>query len=241
MFTEDVEEVLIRAGFEEDINGLSHYLSEYDNRYIRITKPQETKPKRLLGQNGLHYLQLALHRSKTLLEGSISSLNSKNGLVGILCTRAHFEVTGSLAYFYKKLNNFYNGKITYEQIDDCLHRLTLGSKMNEYGKDLAPINVISLIEAADDYFKNKINEKVSMFKESYDFLSEYCHPNFYGITMGSDINNVGIVRYNNLSILKKDDLVFIHYLLMSCISFLQFYDMIYGLLSDNEVLSKIIK
>jgi len=241
MFTKDVEEVLIRAGMEKELDDLTRYLSEYDNRYIRIAKPQEIKPKRLLGQNGLHYLQLALYRSKALLEGSIASLNSKNALVGILCTRAHFEVTGGLAYFYKKFNNFYKEKITYTQMEEALHRLTLGSRIGESVNDLTPINVMSLIEAADEFYQNKIPENVSMFKENYDFLSEFCHSNCNGIAMGCDINNAGIVRYNNLSVLKEKDLIFIHSLLMSCISFLDFYDMAYELLSSNEELPIIIK
>lgn len=176
-----------------------------------------------------------------ILEGSINSINNKNALSAILSTRAHFEVTGGLAYFYKKLNNFYGETITYEQMDESLKRLSLGAKLEELTKAPDPINVMSLIDAADNYYKNKIPEKVLMFRESYDFLSEFCHPNCYGITMGCNINSVGIVRYNNVATLSDKDLIFVHYLSMSCLSSLSFYDMIYELLSKNEELPIIIK
>lgn len=241
MFNKEVEEVFIRAGLEKEIDELKQCLSEYDNRYIRLIKHQEKQPERLLGQNGLHYIQLALYRSKILLEGSIISANNKNGLSAMLSTRAHYEVTGGLAYFYNKLKNFYNGVITFEQLDESLRRLLLGARLEELTKAPDPINVMSLIDAADNFYKNKIPKKVLMFRESYDFLSEFCHPNCYGITMGCYINSVGIVRYNNSATLSDKDLIFVHYLLMSCSSALGFYDMIYALLNNNEELPIIIK
>lgn len=241
MLNEMAKDVFIKAGLTEEINGFQQFLEEYDNRYIRIIKPQKEKPKRLLGQNGLHYAQLALYRSKILLEGSIEAINNKNALSAILSARAHLEVAGGLAYFYKKLNNFYKGVITFDEIDKSLRRLLLGGRIEELPNVLDPINVMSLIDAVDDFYKNKIPEKVSMFRKSYDFLSEFCHPNCYGITMGCYINSNAIVRYNNLPTLSGKDLVFIHYLSMSCSSSLKFYDMIYKLLSENEELPTIIK
>lgn len=241
MFNEEVKNVFIKAGLEEQIGEFEQFLDEYNSRYIRIIKPQETRPKRLLGKNGLHYIQLALYRSRMLLQGSINSINDRNPLSAILSTRAHFEVAGGLAYFYKKLNNFYDEAITFGQVDESLRRLLLGVKLEEPPEAPDPINVMSLIDAADSYYKNKIPGKVSMFRESYDFLSEFCHPNSYGIGMGCSINSAGIVRYNNSVTLSDRDLTFCHYLLMSCSTSLGFYDMIYELLSKNEELPIIIK
>lgn len=241
MFTSETKEALIKAGLQEEVNNFVQYLKEYDCRYIRTIKPQAQRPERLLGQNGLHYIQLALFRSKTLLRGSIESLNNNNALLAILSARAHFEVTGGLAYFYKKLKNFYDEIISYEQLDESLRRLTLGARIEELTKAPDPISVMSLIDAADDFFKNKIPEKVSMYRESYEYLSEFCHLNCFGITMGCEINNVGIVRYNDKAVLTEKDFVFVHYILMSCSSFFRFYDMLYEMLSSKEELPIIIK
>ncbi|KJS85153.1 MAG: hypothetical protein JM58_09260 [Peptococcaceae bacterium BICA1-8] len=241
MFNEVAEQTLILAGMEEQFGAFNQCLEDYDNRYIRIIKPQEKGPERAMGQNGIHYIQLALFRSRTLFEGSISSMNHKNALVATLSTRAHLEVTGGLGYFYKKLNNFYNGIITYEQLDEALRKLTLGARIKELDKAPDPISVMSLIDATDDYFKNKIPEKVSMFRESYDFLSEFCHPNCYGVAMGCDINSVGIIRYSKSAKMTEKDLIFVHFLLMSSHAFFNFNDKVFELLSKNEELQIFIK
>lgn len=245
MLSKDVEETLISIGMETKINELNQYLHEYDKRCINIIESQKVQPKRLLGQNGLHYLQLALHRSRALMNGSIDSILISNPLVGFLSTRAHFEVTGGIAYFYKKLNTLYKGIITYDQINDLLHTLIMGARIDELvnANAPAPINVMCFIDAADEYYKDKgivNNNKISMFKEFYGFLSEYCHPNYYGLGMGCNINNVGTVKYNDLSTLNKDNLVFLNDLLLSCEALFNFYDMTYDLLASNEELPIIV-
>lgn len=57
MFTKEIKDKLI-----ED------YYKEYDKRFIGKTKPQKNKPERMLGNNGLYYIQLTLHRSRALFE-----------------------------------------------------------------------------------------------------------------------------------------------------------------------------
>ena len=54
--------------------------------------------------------------------------------MAVLAIRAHFEVTGGIAYLLKKLKNFYNNKITYEQTDESLLRLTVGYRDPELEK-----------------------------------------------------------------------------------------------------------
>lgn len=92
-----------------------------------------------------------------------------------------------------------------------------------------------------DYFKNKTPEKVSMFRESYDFLSEFCHPNCYGFVTGCDINSVGIVRYSKSAHMTEKDLIFVNYLLMSCHAFFNFYDKVFELLNTNEEVQIFVK
>lgn len=241
MLTENIKIKLIADGFGDEIKRLEKHLIEYENRYIQKLVPQSSKPSRLVGQNGLHYIQLALYRSKLLIYGCISSMNSSNGMLGILSTRAHFEVTGAVAYFYKRLKSFYSSNITHEALDETLNRLTLGGRIKELERAPDPINVMSLIDAADEYFKKIKKNGVSMFRSSYDFLSEFCHPNYCGISIGADINKIGVVRYRDILELSKEDLVFFNYLLMSVNSFLLFYDLIFEMLRDNEELPQIIR
>lgn len=98
---------------------------------------------------------------------------------------------------------------------------------------------MTLIDAADDYFKNTKTMAQRTHRESYSLLSEFCHPNFRGITMQGEINENGVVKYDFNPRLEKKDLVFFSYLLMSISSFLTLYDNIFDLLEKEEELPKL--
>jgi hypothetical protein len=241
MFSESVINKFKEMGKEDDLEQIEAALKEHEAKYIQKIKPLPSKPNRMLGQNGLHYIQLSLFRSKVLLEGVVTSVNSGNGLMAMLATRAHFETTGGLSFFFKKLRNFYDSVITYEELDGALFRLIMGSRDKELERVPDPINVMTMIDSIDQYFKPLLPEKIPMFRETYDFLSEFCHPNFLGITRGSQINKIAIVRFNQSLELSDEDLVFSSYLLMSISAFFKFYDICFSLLNENEELPIIVR
>jgi hypothetical protein len=233
--------------FKDKMVEIEEYMNEYEVRYIPKTKPLPQRPERLLGQNGYHYIQMILFRSKSFYEGFINSVNTENALMCYLAVRAHFEVTGSIAYFYKKLQNFYDGKLSYEQLDETLQRLWLGTHdplVIETNKDRnvpKPINVMSLIDAADDLYKRLSGENTPIYRLTYDSLSEYCHPNFWGTTIGMHINSVAIARFDKSPVLLKEHLHVFFEASISLMSFFSHYDKVYKLLSENEELPIIIK
>lgn len=94
---------------------------------------------------------------------------------------------------------------------------------------------MSLIDAVDDFHKNKT------FRKDYYFLCEFCHPNFFGITLGSRLNSVGIMRYNKLAVLSEEDFDFVRYQLLNCSFLFEFYDMLFKLLNSNEELPIVLK
>lgn len=242
MNTEKYKNKFIEWNKEKEFNIINENINDLESRYIskQITNLPKSK-RQIFGQNCLHYIQMALNRSKVLIEGCLIALDNENDLLAMLATRAHFEVTGALAYLLKRLQSFYNGTIDFEKIDEDLFRLTLGSK--DPGLPLAPdpINVMNLIDAADTLFQKISGIKGKTYRELYDFLSEICHPNSFGITKGSKVIDNGVIEYEKNKKLLENDLGFLNFLCITVEDFLMFYDNIFDLIKEGEELPKIIK
>ena len=123
-------------------------------------------------------------------------------------------------------------------MDKALIRLHLGTRDEEIERVAESINVMSMIDSIDQYFKHLFPEKkVQTVRKTYDLLSEFCHPNFSGITIGAQTDkNIGIVGFKKSLELSNEDLAFSSYLILSTTVFLEFYDMCFSLLSENEEL-----
>ena len=173
-------------------------------------------------------------------------MNQDNAITAILATRAHFEITGGIAFFFKKLQNFYDNKITYKQIDEPLERLTVGSKLEELKKKSAPdpIHVLDMVRAVDDFLKKWSGKKESIFEETYNILSEFCHPNSYAMILAKKIERGWegfTLKYYDSAAILEHHLFFLHFLSMSTFPFIQFYNKTYELLEENEELPIIIR
>lgn len=226
---------LLDCDIEVEVRRLDGYLDAYRERFIEKIIPLPEKSDKFLGQNSMFYIQLALCRSKLAVDGVISALKEQNILLVMLAVRAHFEVTGALAYYHKKVDNYYHDTIPYEVLNQSLHRLVMGVKSEEREVHTPdPVNVMTMIDAADDFFREAEQESSVSFRKKYGFMSEFCHPNFYGITMQSDINEQGVVHYKFGSHMEKKDLVVIRYLIESISAFLNLYDRIYTLLDKHQ-------
>ncbi len=237
MLNQEIKELLTQCGIEREMQELEDCYSEYSSRFIYKMYPMPENTTNLLGRNSMHYIQMALCRSKLLAEGVITALNAKNVLLAMLSARAHLEVTGALAFFFRKLHNYYSNVIPYEILNEALQRLILGSKSFELsGSAPAPVNVMTLIDAADEYLGKKGKRDIKNFRENYNYLSEYCHPDFFGITMQSHIDNTGITTYSFFNHLKEQDFTFLKSLLISLSTFFFLYDSILELLKQNEKL-----
>lgn len=237
MLSQETKEFLMSCGIEKEIQQLEDCCSDYLTRFIHKMYPMPENTKNMLGRNSMHYIQMALCRSKLLTDGVITALNAKNGLLAMLAARAHLEVTGALAFFLKKLNNYYRNAISYQILNEALQRLILGTKSLELSENApAPVNVMALIDAADEYLSKTRNEETKEFRENYNYLSEYCHPDFFGITMQSRINNAGITTYSLFYNLNEQDLTFLSSLMSSVSTFFLLFDSILELLMENEEL-----
>lgn len=201
-------------------------------------------PMNLLGRNTLRYIQLLLFRSKTLIEGSLHALNKDSALTSILSVRAHFETTGCMAFLFKKMSSYYDGNIDFENLNENLKRLSLGSTTIKSPNVPKPIQVLSLIDATDWYIdKIVIKEKApegGKFRNFYDDLSEFCHPNYHGIASGSAIlKEESAVVYHNTNQISNLEFGFFFHLDISINLFLFLYEEVFEMLKSKKILPNI--
>lgn len=244
MFSKDVISIFKVNGVEEELARITEIIDFHKVNHISKLKPLPKRPDSLLGQNGLHYLQMSLFRSRKLIEGYLNSLDRKNALTSALVVRAHFEITGATAYFLKKVNNFYANNISFEELESSLRRLTLGVKKKGPLNDAPdPINVMSMIDAADDLLKKLNTDNDPIFRDTYDDLSEFCHPNSFGLFMSSHVNKVGVVRYQGYEadIERRDFIHFFHSFMITANCFKMFYEEARKLIENKEEIPIVIK
>jgi len=196
MYTEELVQLSKNSNSYEEMERVKENFNKLESLFVyktSLSEPlQNTQDlKVLFGYNTFRFIQHLLFRSKILAKGSIDSINNNNLLSSVIILRSHFETTGGIAYFLKRLGSYYKGNIDFERIDKDLFRLSLGATTIDMEEVPKPINVMNLIDAADfiinrDIFKYPKGEK-PLFKDKYDFLSDFTHPNFHGLSTGSKI------------------------------------------------------
>lgn len=246
MFSEEIEVMAKRLGRHNDLTKIAEDYLHHNDRFIAKTSlsPKlidQTDSKILFGYNALRFIQLLLYRSKSLIEGSIILLNNKKMLPSLITIRAHYETTGSLCYSLMRLKSYYNGNILFQKLDEDFRRLALGATTIDHKDCPCPINAMTLIDAVDYLINKEIvrdkNAPPKMFRDLYDTLSDYCHPNFHGIHSGSEIlHNEKAIIYNETDTVIDSDFPFFFNLGMSTRLFLHFYDEMHLLLNKKEIM-----
>jgi hypothetical protein len=229
-------------------NNFDDFTIEWNNyserRYSQVIDNNKSGSERL-GLNGVVFLLKSLNRSQFLFKGFVDSANSNNSIMCFLATRAYFETTSSISYFLYKLQRFYLKQIDFKELDNDLFRLSLGRKCD---KDIAPsfpepINVLKQIEVADKIASKYLGEKTENNKSTYEFLSEFCHPNLFGTSLGTKIDEKSriISFYDNAFLEKNDAGVLFNCQLANCKQFFVTFDDSWGLLKQNEFFPELIK
>lgn len=171
---------------------------EYERRqYVKLHSiSPESEPRNRLAANGIHFLLASLGRAKSLYEETVMAINEGKSLAPILTTRAHFEVTAAIGYFERKLSLFYSGQLPFEELDDILKRLLLGARKyvgtSERPAGMPqPINALTMIDEIDKWWKTlqegENDFPKAPFRETYEVLSEWCHPNWAALSMHSEL------------------------------------------------------
>lgn len=185
-----VKDMLKSEGKAKYIDEIKDLFKFYQENYIKKFTPVSVRPKSLIGQNCMVFLQTNLFRTKMLAKGYIDGLNKQNAIVSTLSLRAYFETTGALALLFKKYNQYSQETISEEELSETLGSLYLGvkSKGEELFDAPDPINVMNLIDAVDYFLRTNYEIGDKKFRKSYDALSEVCHPNAFSYMLGHKVD-----------------------------------------------------
>lgn len=196
MYTEELVQLSKKSNSYDEMERVRDNFNKLEGLFVYKTglseALQDTQDlKVLFGYNTFRFIQQLLFRSKILAKGSVDSINNKNPLSSIIVLRSHFETTGGIAYLFKRLVSYYNRNIDFERMENDLFRLSLGATTIDMEEVPRPINVMDLIDATDfiinrDLFKYPKGEK-PLFRDKYEFLSDFSHPNFHGLSSGSEV------------------------------------------------------
>ncbi len=249
MFSNDIISLAKETGRKKRLDELNGFVIEHNNYYIsKISRPEKilysSDHKDNFGFNSVWFIQELLYRSKTLLEGSIFAINNKNILTSLLSVRAHFETTGSMAFFFDKLSSYYSGNIKFEAVDKYLMSLSLySSTVNmEYKHEVKRINTLDMIRSVDKLMSNFGIPQKKPFMFLYEDLCDFCHPNFWGITTGTTISeNSKSVLFNKNNVLSAENFSFFLYILISAKLFLHCYCETYNLIEKEEIMPDFVK
>jgi len=235
----EVDDLTADEETRKHLRELLDYIEEYEERLIeRLVLPRRWP--RPLQERASHFLVLILQRARLLLWGILGGIKHHNYLAAILCTRAHYECTGSIAYCLSRLRSMYNGNISRKVASDAVDKLLAGSQTLpwEVPDELRfnVINVLNGIDTAGDLAKKMSDGKITVFRERYNFLCELCHPNMLGIRVGSrptsDLLYCDFDRDPVLNELEMDTVA--TYACLSHACFFLFYDKAWELLRAKE-------
>jgi cation transport protein ChaC len=129
-------------------------------------------PDSKLPMKAMLYREALIWRMAELSRGALENLEKENLCVAVILIRAAVETTAGLWYLRAKLDDAVTNQ-SKGDIDDYLMKLLMGSKtVPELPQ---AINVLTFVD--------RVNKDIEGFREQYDNLSEFAHPNWAGTSL----------------------------------------------------------
>ena len=224
---------------------LREILDAYELLISRAEEAQKAFPGEDYGEphriraNSLVYRQVLLHRSICLLEGAVRAAVDENLYSMALNVRGHFETTASLGYLHRRLQSLKRGDISPETLDRelCVQLLAVRHESVPQAPD--PKNILSLFEHADKSVGISLlsgaRKKYYILKDSYEYLCEFCHPNFHSNSVAIELDkSVPEFKFRHGKPMRDQEFELIGYLLLSAPIFVALFDQIPDLLPSEE-------
>lgn len=173
----------------KDLDEFESFLQAYEDRFRERLRTERSDDGPPIGHRVSLVLLSYLNRARLLTWTIIHSLNGQLTPGLYLSARAHFEVTAAIGHLLVHFRDNHAGKISSGEFSTLVNRLFLARRFEmdkvppELAEESRAINVLTLLDsmdrlALDDGLKGK-------FRESYEWLSEFCHPNSYSRMEGT--------------------------------------------------------
>lgn len=225
-------------------NEYSEFIENQTYHDVRLIKGLDSSDlpyeyEYLIELNTVLQMQLLLRRSKSLFNAIDNSIRSFNFIQLALCVRAHYEIVGSIGYLFCNLKKYINGEMDVKEIDELLGRMNLGNKQKEKKHPFEPINVLTMIDSADKMLNEYFDNKECILRDSYNWLSEFCHPNCLGLIYS--IEELGkrkvVFRDNSFT---REEFNIAGYANISFPLFFLFYDNVDSLIKGRSNMPKML-
>lgn len=168
----------------EDINKAIEALRDRRKECVTaVTDPLTPKPVWKVEV----YVQGLTYRCVALAEGACQAWNGGNLLVAVILARCMVETAAMCWSFWSKLEIAMANE-DLQEIDGHVMSHTFSSRWGDWQGDVSPTpNILTLIEKLDRHFLKAPDR--SYVRQSYDFLSEFAHPNWPGtVGLFGDLN-----------------------------------------------------
>jgi hypothetical protein len=120
------------------------------------------------------FQQAVLYRVVMLAQGSSNGWNDCNILSSILCARALLETIAATHYVEVNLARYVEKK-DFKAMSLLVDGQAYATRNEEWLKDEAGLKAVNVLTAID-----KLDGLIPGIRRHYDFLSEWCHPNYLG-------------------------------------------------------------
>ena len=135
-----------------------------------------------------------MRRAHLLILTQVHCVNG--GLVPglMLAARAHFEMTGLLAYLLRQTERFFATEIRRAELATTLYRLNFDRRhgLESLPSGITPdevkaVSAVTYVDAVDRFLG-----LTGAFRDAYEWLSEFCHPNGYGRVIHMEITGAAV-------------------------------------------------
>ncbi|MCK4654326.1 MAG: hypothetical protein KAU01_07770 [Candidatus Cloacimonetes bacterium] len=128
------------------------------------------------------FKELTLLRIIDISESAFVLYKKKKIIPALLLTRASIETLSIFYYMYNEVDKVIKAEKINNNFITKLDRLLLGNKFDRSEENsFDPINIMDCIRILDTVAKGT--------NKQYDFLSEFCHPNEFGLLNGYSTMN----------------------------------------------------
>lgn len=227
LFTRDMVTHLKALGATTEFDILQ---SCYDNFIewqvpeIILGDPKSISEQRRARNNFQILTQGLLHRSINLIRTIPDLLDQANVYGLALLTRGNLEGLAQLGYFCNRLTSLQDKKITFEVFYEQLANTLMSVSHPSLPQAPKPLHIMDCIRKSDQYLKRKDDNNEEVIMDSYEWLSNYCHPNFMSSSSAYTLNKEKeAIEFRHEPVLIDKDIELLGYLEMSTRLFELFY------------------
>lgn len=157
---------------EQRLQEIARRIEMMESSLPKRIDPASISLKAKLPFKALDYREALLWRFVELCRCALDHFNEEDLAAATILTRAALETVAALWYLNRKIKSVIDTEIVGD-VDNFLMRLLMGSKTDSAMPD--PVNVLTFVE--------RVNAEIDGFRQQYDELSEFSHPNWAGTSM----------------------------------------------------------